>query len=176
MTRTDIDALLESMSRRQHEKTLVKGVGISDATFCTGALIEGKIINHQAYDVWSGMLQRCYDPKFQSAHPHYTGCTVCDEWLTFTKFFAWWKENIVEDGTWIKTLCRRGIEFTRQKSACSSLNSLTTSLLRNQAEETSQWVFTPYQRLGSTKLLSGRMATMYTLACLAQLKRLIAHG
>lgn len=96
MTRTDIDALLESMSRRQHEKTLVKGVGINDATFCTGALIEGKIINHQAYDVWSGMLQRCYDPKFQSAHPHYTGCTVCDEWLTFTKFFVWWKENIVE--------------------------------------------------------------------------------
>lgn len=96
MDRSGIDAMLESMPRRQHAKSLVKGVGTNDALFCTGTSIEGKIVNHQAYDVWVGMLQRCYDKKFQAAHPHYAGCKVCDEWLTFTCFFAWWKENAVE--------------------------------------------------------------------------------
>lgn len=96
MDRYDIDELLESMPRQHHEKALVKGVGVNDSPFCTGTSIDGKIVNHQAYDTWSGMLQRCYDPKFQAAHPHYMGCAVSSEWLSFTGFFAWWKENSVD--------------------------------------------------------------------------------
>lgn len=96
MERAEIDAVLEAMPRKRHKKILVKGVGKNDSDFCTGMEVNGKIINHQAYDIWSGMLQRCYDKKFHEIHPHYEGCSVSDEWLTFSNFFLWWKENSVD--------------------------------------------------------------------------------
>lgn len=96
MDRIEVDALLESLPRARHEKSLVKGVGLNDSPFRMGMTINGRVVNHRAYDIWSGILQRCYDKKFQKAHPHYAGCSVCDEWLIFSNFFAWWKEHQVD--------------------------------------------------------------------------------
>lgn len=39
------------------------------------------------------MLQRCYDEKYQNIQPTYIGCTVCDEWLYFSKFKEWFDKN-----------------------------------------------------------------------------------
>lgn len=38
------------------------------------------------YDQWKNMIARCYSSHHQ---PAYSGCTVCDEWLSFTSFLAW---------------------------------------------------------------------------------------
>ena len=35
------------------------------------------------------MLSRCYNPSTQKSQPTYIGCTVCDEWLTFSNFRRW---------------------------------------------------------------------------------------
>lgn len=53
--------------------------------------INGKII--KSYSVWRDMLRRCYDPKYQQKYPTYVDCTVCDEWLYFSKFKRWFDEN-----------------------------------------------------------------------------------
>lgn len=39
------------------------------------------------------MLKRCYDPKYHNSRPTYIGCTVCDEWLYFSKFKEWFDKN-----------------------------------------------------------------------------------
>jgi hypothetical protein len=41
------------------------------------------------YNSWSAMIQRCTNPN-DPAYYRYGGCgiTVCDRWLTFTKFFC----------------------------------------------------------------------------------------
>lgn len=96
MDRAEIDLILESKPRKFHRNNLVKGVGKNDSPFCTGAEFNGKVINHRAYDIWCGMLQRTTCPSFQKAHQHYKGCSVCEEWLTFTNFFSWWKKNHVD--------------------------------------------------------------------------------
>lgn len=38
------------------------------------------------YFLWRGMLQRCYDPKFQEKNPTYKGCEVDERWLIYANF------------------------------------------------------------------------------------------
>lgn len=35
------------------------------------------------------MLTRCYSDEYSKRHKSYLQCTVCSEWLTFSKFKAW---------------------------------------------------------------------------------------
>lgn len=64
--------------------------------------IVGKIYNSghnvmsRIYDVWNGMLERCYDPKYQQNKPTYKGCYVCDEWLNYQNFAEWYENNYYE--------------------------------------------------------------------------------
>lgn len=46
-------------------------------------------------DVWSAMMERCYDPGFKEyAHYGGSGITVCDEWrYSFAAFLMWAMEN-----------------------------------------------------------------------------------
>lgn len=45
------------------------------------------------YEVWQGMLQRCYDPKMQERRPTYIGCTVCEDWHNFQNFAKWMSDK-----------------------------------------------------------------------------------
>ena len=44
----------------------------------------------KCYKVWSHMMERCYDPKYQENYPTYKGCTVCKEWHNFQVFAEWY--------------------------------------------------------------------------------------
>ena len=48
------------------------------------------------YDIWYGMLMRCYDPKYQEKHPSYKGCKVEDYLLNFQHMGEWIEENYYE--------------------------------------------------------------------------------
>ncbi len=45
---------------------------------------------------WGGMLERCYCPKFRAKNVTYSEVVVCDEWLDFTAFAAWYRDNYVD--------------------------------------------------------------------------------
>ena len=63
------------------KRRLVYAVGVNDSTeVCE---------NNPIYSRWVGMLKRCYSEKYLKLNPNYMGCTVCDEWLTFSNFKAW---------------------------------------------------------------------------------------
>ena len=62
-----------------------------------GYLGEGKynLKNYRTiYDVWNGMLERCYDPYTINKHITYKDCYVCKEWHNFQNFAQWWEENV----------------------------------------------------------------------------------
>ena len=42
------------------------------------------------YNVWSNMMERCYDQKYHARHPTYEDCTVCNEWHNFQNFAEWY--------------------------------------------------------------------------------------
>lgn len=79
-------------------KKLVFGVGINDADYAVQrnetTEVNGKkkqklVWRCQYYTTWKSMLQRCYSAKYQERKPTYAGCSVSDEWLTFSSFKNW---------------------------------------------------------------------------------------
>lgn len=63
----------------------VLGVGIIGTKYDT--VSENK--NIKEYNIWYGMLQRCYDKKLKEKHPTYKNATCCEEWLNFENFYEW---------------------------------------------------------------------------------------
>ena len=54
----------------------------------------GKITDE--YKIWHGVLQRCYDPKFQEKHTTYKDCKVEDYLLNFQHMEKWLEDNYYE--------------------------------------------------------------------------------
>lgn len=72
----------------------VYGVGINDAGYVTQRDVEVGGKRKQVwicpyYRTWKSMLKRCYSGSFQKKYPTYIGCTVTEEWKTFSNFKAW---------------------------------------------------------------------------------------
>lgn len=80
-------------------RKLVHGVGINDADYVvqkkeTVDYVNGKPKQKQiwrcpCYRTWASMLERCYSAKFQERWPTYKGCSVSEDWLTFSVFKRW---------------------------------------------------------------------------------------
>lgn len=82
-------------------KSLVCGIGINDATYQVKPTIENKRQYCPFYTVWVDMLRRCYSKKHLNKRPTYLGCTVCNEWHTFSVFKTWmesqdWKDKFLD--------------------------------------------------------------------------------
>ena len=54
----------------------------------------GKITDE--YNIWKGMLQRCYDSKYQEKEPAYKGCIVEEYLLNFQHMAEWIENNYYE--------------------------------------------------------------------------------
>lgn len=59
---------------------LIYNIGIND--------LKGEA-SSKFYQTWYNLLQRCYSEVYQKNKPTYIGCSVCEDWLTFSKFKAW---------------------------------------------------------------------------------------
>ena len=80
-------------------KKLAFGVGINDAGYVTQRREETGYVNGVRkrrivwycpyYRAWWSMLQRCYSAIWQENNPTYKGCSVSEEWLTFSNFKKW---------------------------------------------------------------------------------------
>lgn len=80
-------------------KRMVHGVGINDADYVVKrheeiGYVDGKRKRKLVwvcpyYRAWGNMLERCYSDKYQDSHPTYKGCSVSEEWLTFSAFKNW---------------------------------------------------------------------------------------
>ena len=68
---------------------LLFGVGINDADYPVEPRVGGKRVKCPYYVAWKGMLERCYDHKYQDRYPTYKSCSVCPEWISFMNFRKW---------------------------------------------------------------------------------------
>lgn len=70
----------------------------------SGVGIKGEVATHSngipnlSYVVWKDMLKRCYatNEKTRQKHNSYDDVTVCDSWLFYPNFKAWFDNNYVE--------------------------------------------------------------------------------
>lgn len=80
------------------KKNLVCGVGINDADYTLvlheyfsvdGEIVRKRVWECPVYQTWRNLLKRCYYQPTLTRQPTYVGCSVCEEWLTFSNFKAW---------------------------------------------------------------------------------------
>lgn len=64
-------------------------------TFGVGILGDkGFSTEDRQHSVWTGMLQRCYCPKYQSLKPSYIGCSVSDFFKKYDNFHVWCENQV----------------------------------------------------------------------------------
>jgi hypothetical protein len=90
----EIPASSQSLARRR----IILGFGINDANYLTQPTVNGKKEICPYYTKWRGMISRCYSKVCLKNQPSYIGCSVCDEWRSFSAFKSWmeqqdWKGN-----------------------------------------------------------------------------------
>lgn len=49
------------------------------------------------YSKWANMMQRCYDEETHKLKPYYAVCTAEIEWLNFSNYREWHRENMMGD-------------------------------------------------------------------------------
>lgn len=82
---------------------LIYGVGINDADYVVAKRVGNKQICCPIYTRWRAMLHRCYGSKVLAYNKAYIGCTVCDDWIYFSKFRSWvldqenWQDEVELD-------------------------------------------------------------------------------
>ena len=86
------------------KSNIVCEIGVND--YNGKVKINGKTL--KSYSVWSAMLSRCYNSKYQAKFPTYIGCYVCSEWLSFSNFKIWFDSNYISGWALDKDILRPG--------------------------------------------------------------------
>ena len=127
-------------------RKLVFGVGINDADYAVtewgtievGGVRKQKLVWYcPYYRAWVGMLKRCYSAKFQETHTTYKGCSVSEEWLTFSVFKSWMEKQDWEGMQLDKDLLLEGNKVYSAETCVfvsSSVNSFTTDCGASRGE------------------------------------------
>lgn len=108
---------------KKKEPNLVFGVGISDMLKCAGT--------KEARHLWYGMLNRCYRPSLRCSRT-YQDCYVCDEWLTFSNFYMWYKEKYVEGYHIDKDILIKGNKMYSPDTCCFVPPRINTMLINRR--------------------------------------------
>ena len=100
-------------------KPLVYGVGfIGEGKYTSTA-------NANAYQMWTGMLKRCYCPKYHKIRPTYKKCTVHEELRNFQDFAEFIYTFSTEEG--LKKVCLdKDIKIPGNKEYTKASVSLVT--------------------------------------------------
>lgn len=110
-------------------RNYVFGVGIVDTEHVVKRL--------KSYDVWTGMLERCYSQKYQEREPAYKGCSVCDEWLLFSNFKKWFDNNYIKGYALDKDILVKGNKVYSPETCCfvpSDINLLLINRRNHRGE------------------------------------------
>jgi hypothetical protein len=115
---------------------LVYGVGINDAVYVVETMeaIGGKRKIGWIcpfYRAWMSMLVRCYAPSCHAKRPTYIGCSVCEEWLTFSNFRRWMEGQPWEGRHLDKDIIVHNNKLY-SKYACAFVDQATNSFLNDR--------------------------------------------
>lgn len=134
-------------------KKLVYGVGINDADYAvqefeTVGYVNGKQKQKRAwvcpyYQTWKHMLMRCYSAKYQEEYPTYKGCSVSEEWLTFSNFKAWMEKQNWEGLHLDKDLLFEGNKIYSAET-CVFVTPQTNAFIKDNSASRGEWLIGLY--------------------------------
>jgi len=158
---SDIRAFLLVMIMKP--KKLVHGVGINDAGYATQRFetivcSDGKrkqkfVWRCPYYRVWKSVLERCYSEKYQKRHPTYKGCSVSEEWHTFSNFRAWMEKQDFEGKHLDKDLLFEGNKVYSAET-CVFVAGVVNTFTNDRAAARGEWQIGLYWHKPSEKFLA----------------------
>lgn len=116
----------------------VYGVGVNDATYKTSPRVNGQQILCPYFTRWKSMLRRCYSEHTHKRRPNYVGCTVCEEWLTFSVFRAWMITQDWKDKDLDKDLLFPG-NTVYSPSTCLFVSGQVNKFLNEREAQRGEW-------------------------------------
>lgn len=141
----------------------VYGVGVNDADYTvkkmeTVGYVDGVRKQKQVwvcpyYRVWKDMLMRCYSSKFQERQPTYKGCSVSDEWLTFSVFKTWMECQDFEGMQLDKDLLFEGNKVYSDKT-CVFVSRAVNSFTLDCGASKGEWLIGVYWHRRDGKFIS----------------------
>lgn len=73
----------------------------------------------QVYTVWKGMMDRCYNLKYQETiTPTYKNCQVCEDWHNYQNFAKWYVENKIDEWFLDKDILQKGNKLYAPEYCC----------------------------------------------------------
>lgn len=134
---------------RPKNKKLVCSVGINDADYdvqkfetigyADGKQKRKKVWACHYYQTWRNMLVRCYSDKYQEKRPTYAGCTVSDDWLTFSNFKTWMEKQEWEGKHLDKDLLFEGNKVYSHE-ACVFVTQTVNSFTTDSGAARGEWL------------------------------------
>lgn len=70
------------------------------------------------YEVWRGIIRRCYSIENQKKHPTYKDCTVDERWHNYQIFAKWYEDNHVEGFHLDKDILVKGNKIYSPETCC----------------------------------------------------------
>ena len=144
-------------------KKLVYGIGINDADYVTQKFetigyIDGKqkqklIWICPFYRAWKNMLNRCYSIKLQERYPTYKGCSVTEEWLTFSVFKKWMESQDWQDNQLDKDLLFEGNKVYGPET-CVFVSGTVNSFANDHGSKRGEWLIGVHWDKGTNKFMS----------------------
>ena len=118
---------------------LVHGVGIydlrDDPSYITNKKNGGKQVwRCPFYNRWKSVVRRCYSERCLQKHPTYRGCSICEEWKTFSNFMAWMKTQPWEGKQLDKDILVPGNKVYSPETCVFVSGNLNNLLNRNPAK------------------------------------------
>lgn len=143
-------------------RKLVCGVGVNDADYVTQkwetAIVDGKKKQKLVwfcpfYKTWQSMLNRCYSTKIQDKYPTYIGCSVADEWHTFSVFKNWMEKQDWQDKQLDKDLLFDGNKVYSPET-CVFVTRTVNSFTIDSGATRGEWPIGVYWDKGANKFQS----------------------
>ena len=95
------------------------------------------------YQTWRGMLQRCYSTKLQERQPTYKGCSVSEEWLTFSVFKNWMETQDWEGNQLDKDILFEGNKVYSAET-CVFVSGMVNNFTIDRGAARGEWLIGVY--------------------------------
>ena len=144
-------------------RKLVCGVGINNADYAVVKFETIGYVNDKLkqkliwscpfYRVWKSMLERCYSIKTQERSPTYNGCSVAEEWLTFSVFKNWMMTQDFEGNQLDKDLLFEGNKVYSPET-CVFVTQTVNLFTCDRGASRGEWLIGVYWDKGANKFRS----------------------
>jgi hypothetical protein len=121
------------MAKLRKRNKLIYGIGINDSDYNTQPYVDGKQVKCKYYLTWKNMLMRCYDHKIQAKEPTYIGCTITEEWLTFSNFKKWMETQDFEGKQLDKDILVQGNKVYSPETCIFVTNDVNNLFIKSDA-------------------------------------------